>query len=240
MRAIGTISYALAMARYARLVYAGIPHHVTQRGNRREEIFFTDENRWAYLVWLAGYCKKHRVDVAAYCLMPNHVHIVAIPQSTNSLERVFRPLHTRYAQYVNRCRGWTGHLLQGRYFSSPLDDAHFVAAVRYVERNPVRSQIVPRAEDYRWSSAAFHCGFRHDSLAAAINMVDRGFPATNEWSAWLAEADEAPQIAVLRRHIEANLPCGDTSFVSQLATQAGRDLAFRARGRPRKTPPSDL
>lgn len=223
------------MARYARLVYAGIPHHITQRGNRRGTMFFGDENRRAYLDWLDAYCIKHVVDVAAYCLMPNHVHIVAIPRTTDGLERVFRCLHTRYAQHINRCLGWTGHVLQGRYFSSALDEAHFVAAVRYTERNPVRAHMVQRAEDYQWSSAAFHCGLRDDTLVATRAIAGCGFPTTSEWGAWLAEADESPQLDALRRHIDGNLPCGSTGFVGRLATLAGRDLAFRPRGRPRKS-----
>lgn len=227
------------MARHPRLVYAGIPHHVTQRGNRRESIFFSDENRRAYLDWLAVYCDKHQVEVVAYCLMPNHVHIVAIPQSRDGLEHVFRPLHTRYAQYINRRQGWAGHLLQGRYFSSALDEAHFVAAVRYVERNPVRARIVRRAEDYRWSSAGFHCGLRPDRAVASIDLIDHGFPATHEWAAWLAEVDEAPEVHVLRRHIDANLPCGHSGFIDQLAAHAGRNLEFRTRGRPRRNPGSE-
>jgi len=223
------------MARYARPVYAGIPHHITQRGNRRETMFFNDENRRAYLDWLNAYCTKHLVEVAAYCLMPNHVHIVAIPQTTNGLERVFRGLHTRYAQYINRRLGWSGHVLQGRYFSSALDEAHFVAAVRYTERNPVRAHMVQRAQDYRWSSAASHCGLRNDTLVATSAIAGGGFPMTIEWMAWLAETGDPPQLDALRRHIDGNLPCGDKEFVGQLATLAGRDLAFRPRGRPRKS-----
>lgn len=221
------------MARHPRLVYPGIPHHVTQRGNRRETIFFDDANRRVYLLWLADYCAKHKVEVAAYCLMPNHVHIVAVPESADGLERVFRPLHTRYVQYINRHRDWSGHLLQGRYFSSALDPAHFVAAVRYVERNPVRALAVRRAEDYPWSSAAAHCGLRADPALSRIDLESHGLPSKDAWSAWLAETDAACALDVLRHNNGANLPCGDMAFIHDLAAEAGRDLLRRRPGRPR-------
>lgn len=124
------------MPRLARTVFAGVPHHITQRGNRREEVFFTEEDRKVYLGWLAEYCERHRVDVLAYCLMTNHVHLVVVPAAEAGLQGVLKPLHMRYAQRLNRSRGWKGHVWQGRFFSSPLDEAYLWAAMRYVERNP--------------------------------------------------------------------------------------------------------
>lgn len=146
------------MPRLARTVFAGIPHHITQRGNRRENVFFTDDDRHLYLKWLTEYCERHQVEVLAYCLMTNHVHLVLVPSTETGLQQVLKPLHMRYAQHVNRCRGWKGHVWQGRYFSSPLDESYTWAAIRYVERNPIRARMVRKAERYRWSSAAGHCG----------------------------------------------------------------------------------
>ena len=108
------------MPRIARPVFAGIPHHITQRGNRRENVFFSDGDRAAYLGWLAHYCEKFQVQVLAYCLMTNHLHLVAVPERQTAFEEALRPLHMRYAQRINRARGWTGHVWQGRYFSSAL------------------------------------------------------------------------------------------------------------------------
>ena len=152
------------MPRLPRTVFAGLPHHVTQRGNRRESIFFVDDDRLAYLSWLKEYADKHQVEVLAYCLMSNHIHLIAVPTADDGLQRVLKPLHMRYAQRVNRQQGWSGHLWQGRFFSSPLDDAYLWTAMRYVECNPVRAGRVQRAEDYRWSSAAAHCIGQSDSL----------------------------------------------------------------------------
>ena len=133
------------MPRIARAVFSGVPHHITQRGNRREDVFFNEADRAAYLAWLSEYCAKYKVRVLAYCLMTNHIHVVAVPEADASLERVFRPLHTRYAQRVNRAKHWKGHVWQGRFFSSALDEPYLWAAIRYVERNPVRVGMVRRA-----------------------------------------------------------------------------------------------
>ena len=185
------------MPRIARSVFPHIPHHITQRGNRRENVFFTDGDRAAYLGWLADYSVKFKVRVLAYCLMTNHVHLVAIPETADALEKVFRPLHTRYAQRINRARGWTGHLWQGRYFSSALDDGYLWAAIRYVERNPVRAGMISRAEDYRWSSAPAHCEPRDDYVLTKDRAWTDQLRSIDDWSQWLAEPDKWEQIAVL-------------------------------------------
>lgn len=222
------------MPRQARTVFSGIPHHITQRGNRREDVFFNDEDRLAYLAWLQQYCLVFDVEVLAYCLMSNHIHLVAVPASDDGLQRVLKPLHMRYAQRINRARGWTGHLWQGRFFSSPLDDAYLWAVVRYVERNPVRAAMVQRAEQYRWSSAAAHCGGHADALLNTGSDWGRKFLAATDWSAWLAEGDDDDALRTVRRNIDKGLPCGSDEFVSQLGQQAGRLLGYRPQGRPAK------
>ena len=145
------------MPRLARTVFADVPHHITQRGNRREDVFFDDEDRKVYLRWLGEYCKKWNVEVLAYCLMTNHIHLILRPTTKDGLQRVLKPLHMRYAQRINRLKGWKGHLWQGRFFSSPLDNTYTWSAIRYIERNPVRAGMVEKAEDYIWSSAPAHC-----------------------------------------------------------------------------------
>ena len=222
------------MPRVARAVFSGIPHHVTQRGNRREDVFFTDEDRHTYLEWLKEYCTKHDVDVLAYCLMTNHIHLVAAPNSDDGLQRALKPLHMRYAQRVNRRHGWKGHLWQGRFFSSPLDEPYMWAAMRYVERNPVRAKMTKKAEDYRWSSAAAHCGLRSDSALTEKKMWRDQLKAIGDWSAWLSEEDEPEQLDALRQHAEKGLPCGTESFVKKLGLSIGRVLESRPQGRPKR------
>lgn len=187
-----------------------------------------------YLSWLKEYCDKHQLEILAYCLMTNHIHLVAVPATEDGLQRVLKPLHMRYAQRINRERGWKGHLWQGRFYSSPLDDAYLWAAIRYVERNPVRAGIQLHAEDYRWSSAAAHCGKGTDSLINTESAWSKKLPSREEWPAYLAEGDIAEKIQILRKNVEKGLPCGTESFINRLSNLVGRELLDRPQGRPRK------
>lgn len=219
------------MPRISRAVVEGVPYHVTQRGNRREDVFFNDKCRRKYLEWLQEYSQRYGLKIWAYCLMTNHVHLVAVPKDRDSLEKVLRPLHMRYAQYVNKERGWSGHLWQGRFFSSALDDNYLWAAVRYVELNPVRAHMTKHAEDYKWSSAASHCGKKKD------NVISSDFPPSGiieDWSEWLREADKQEDIDILRRNTQKGLPIGNATFILRLETVLERSLTFRPLGRPKK------
>ncbi len=144
-----------------------------------------DEDREVYREWLRDYAQKHQVEVLAYCLMTNHVHWVRVPRSAEALQQVLRPVHRRYAQRVNRERGWKGHRWQGRFFSSPLDETYLWAAIRYVERNPVRAGMIERAEEYRWSSAACHCGLRQDKALTVNDTWTTRLRSIPGGSAWL-------------------------------------------------------
>ncbi len=221
------------MPRSARAVFAGLPHHVTQRGNRREDVFFTDADRRAYLDWLAHYCAEEGVEVLGYCLMTNHVHPVAVPAREDGLQRALKPLHMRYAQRVNRRRGWKGHLWQGRFYSSALDEPYLWAALRYVERNPVRARMVRRAEAYPWSSAAAHCGESGHPVLTRRRDWLRRLAGVGDWSSWLSEGDEPEKLAVLRRNADKGLPCGGETFLARLEAIARRPLRYRPIGRPR-------
>ncbi len=221
------------MPRIARSVFAHMPHHVTQRGNRREDVFFDDEDREAYLLWLREYAMEHRVEIAAYCLMSNHIHLILIPSTEDGLQAVLKPLHMRYAQRLNRANGVQGHVWQGRYFSSVLDGDYFRAAVRYVERNPVRARMVRKAENYQWSSAKGHCGLIADPLLKAKPSWRATMDDVTDWSAWLAEPDTEEALLVLRRNAMMGLPCGSESFIKKIEKKTGRALHYRPRGRPK-------
>ena len=220
------------MPRLARTVCARIPHHITQRGNRREAVFFSDDDRTVYLNWLKEYAERYAVDIFAYCLMSNHIHLIAVPASDDGLEKMLKPLHMRYAQRVNRARGWRGHLWQGRFFSSALDEDYLWAALRYVERNPVRARMVRRAENYRWSSAAAHCGLEENRVLTKKAAWLRQCESIGDWSAWLAEGDEPQSLEMIRRNVEKGLPCGSEKFIQKLEQITGRALRYRPRGRP--------
>ena len=210
------------MPRAARVVAVGIPHHVTQRGNRGQEVFFTAEDRQHYLIWLAHYATRHGLKVWAYCLMPTHVHLVVVPGTTRSIAGALGPLHTRHAQHINARQGHQGHLWQGRYHSCSLDGAHAAEAIRYVERNPVRAGLVAAAEAYPWSSAAPHCGLRTDPVLSG-DMPLTG--AISNWSLWLSEKEDAQTLELLRRRTMKGLPCGSDDFVVEIEAAVGRMLS---------------
>jgi len=222
------------MPRLSRTVFAGLPHHITQRGNRRENVFFTEEDRDIYLQWLKKYSSDHNVEILAYCLMSNHIHLIAVPAEEDSLQRMLKPLHMRYAQHINRQQQWSGHLWQGRFFSSPLDEQYLWFCMRYVERNPVRAGMVDHAEDYLWSSAAAHCGLKKETLLTTKSKHWAAFKEIEDWSAWLNEQENEEQLAIVRRNIQKNIPCGSDKFIKKLEKLAGRVLQFRPIGRPKK------
>jgi putative transposase len=168
------------MSRVARIVVPGFPHHITQRGNRQMDVFETDDDRLAYLRFLKKYAAQYNLSIYAYCLMTNHIHLVAVPADETALGKALRDAHTVYAMYFNTRTALSGHVWQGRFYSCPLDQQHLWAAVRYVERNPVNAGLVEQAEQYRWSSAATHCGMGADDLLC------KDFPpigVIEDWSA---------------------------------------------------------
>ncbi len=219
------------MPRTARSVLEGIPYHVTQRGNRRGDVFFCDQHRVMYLDWLREYADRYGLDLLAYSLMTNHVHVIGIPQKADSLARTLHALNTRYARTLNAERLWVGHLWQGRYFSCALDEAHLQAAVRYVERNPVRAGMVARAEEYLWSSAAFHLGLREDGV---IRSETEWGSVVEDWAELLRMPEDPDMVDRIRKRTLTGYPCGDDAFVAKVSKLLGRDLVLRPRGRPRR------
>ena len=217
------------MPRRGRVVFPGVPHHVTQRGNHRERVFFSPGDPESYLYLLREHAKQLGIDIAAYCLMPNHVHLVVVPSTAHAMHYALKAVNGQYAQRINRMRDQKGHLWQGRYFSSPLDESHFSNAVRYVELNPVDAGMVVAAEDYAWSSAAAHCGIREDPILRPRQEFNV-LAGIVDWSRWLAKgvAEEVRQ--TLRRHTSQNVPCGSPEFVARLELAAGRQLRYRPHG----------
>jgi len=220
------------MVRLARAVAIGYPHHVTQRGNYRQTVFETDTDYLQYLEWLKEYCAKYDVVLWAYCLMTNHVHFICVPERDDSLARTFNSLHMRYSQYVNRRRRVKGHLWQGRFYSTILDEAHLYEAVRYVETNPVRGGIVGEAEDYRWSSAREHVeGTSSSILSGGCYLVSQ----ISSWRKYLGERVNERLRDEVRKCSLAGRPCGDETFIKRLERAFGRPLKALPRGRPRKS-----
>lgn len=188
MASLALIDYSFDMPRSARLVLPGIPHHITQRGNRRLPTFLGDADYALYLRLLHHWCRKNGTGVWAWCLMPNHVHLVLVPVDEDGLRATLAPVHTRYTWEINQREGWRGHLWQSRFASFPMADAHVYACLRYVELNPVRAGLVTRPEEWPWSSARAHLGQGKDGLTD----LGPGRKRIDDWRAFLDEglADE--------------------------------------------------
>ena len=226
------------MPRIARIVVPGQAHHVTQRGNRRMQTFFCDEDYEEYLSLLGHWCAKFEVRIWAYCLMPNHVHLILLPATVGGLARAVGEIHQRYTRRINFREGWRGHLWQGRFASFVMSEKHLMGATRYVERNPVKGGFVARAEDWRWSSAAAHCGDEGDCLAEREWLTERIAGMTSTWSEHLAWRDDVELSRMMRRRESTGRPLGDTDFVKQMGELISRDLLPKKTGPkgPRKKP----
>jgi putative transposase len=217
------------MARIARVVIPDLPYHVTQRGNRRQQTFFRPEDYLLYVAVMSEWCRRCGVDVWAYCLMPNHAHLVAVPRTPDALRRAIGEAHRRYTVEVNRREGWTGYLWQGRFASFPMDERYTLAAARYVELNPVRAGLVSRADEYRWSSARAHLLGQDDSLVSVEPLLSR----MPDWSTFIGSAGRHDLDDELRRHRNTGRPLGSDEFVSGVERRLGRVLRPGKAGRRR-------
>jgi putative transposase len=218
------------MARLARIVVPDVAHHVTQRGNRRQEVFFSDDDYAAYRDLVAEACARNSVRCLAWCLMPNHVHLILVPREPDSLRAALADAHRRYSRQINFAKGWTGYLWQGRFASYPMDDAHLMTAIRYVELNPVKARLVRRAEDWHWSSARAHVRRKPDGLTD-LDAVNGIHP---DWRTMLRDGLEAGERskadALIEAHQRTGRPWGSESFVKRLEKQTGRELERRKPG----------
>ena len=170
------------------------------------------------------------MEIVAYCLMPNHVHLVVVPADGDQLHCAIGATHGQYAQRVNRMRNQSGHFWQGRFFSSVLNSEYFINAIRYVELNPVRAGLAVKAEDYWWSSAPVHCGLRGDPVVAATPRSEL-LAGIASWSRWLAEGIPEESLEALRRNVRQGLPCGSPEFIDHLERETGRSLRYTPAGR---------
>lgn len=221
------------MPRVARIVVPGQPHHVTQRGNNRQDIFFVDDDRRAYLEMLREHCDRFGVRVLGYCLMANHVHLVVTPRQEDSLAKAIGRTHFRYTQYINRLHGRSGHMWQNRFFSCTMDEVHCWRAMVYVEKNPVRAGLVRRPWQYPWSSAAAHVG--GDDPAGLLDMSNwRREWSSAKWKAALLESQDEAEVACLRRCTHRGRPLASDKQVSKLERRLGRRLRALPVGRPKK------
>jgi putative transposase len=141
------------MSRLPRIIVPGIAHHVTQRGNRRQRVFLVEDDYALYRDLLAEGCLSNGVEVWSYCLMPNHLHVILVPCDETGLSRAVGETHRRYSGYINARLRVTGHLFQGRFGCVAMDEAHLLAAFRYVALNPVPESDQDQAGRVTWRLA---------------------------------------------------------------------------------------
>ena len=217
------------MARTARIIIPNYPHHIIQRGNRSQNVFFSDQDKKFYIELLYKHAVQSGVTFWAYCLMDNHVHLIAVPANEDSLARGIGEVHRNYTRMINFRKGWRGYLWHGRFISYPLDENYLYAAVRYIERNPVRAGLVKRAEDYPWSSAKAHVLKEKDILLSDNFMLSE----IKDWSSYLAEDQRDMDSNLFRKHARTGRPLGDEKFLTKLEEITGRILRKRKPG-PKK------
>jgi len=214
------------MARIARIVIPGIPHHVTQRGNRREPAFFGPGDYRYYIDLLVESAAEAQTEVWAYCLMPNHAHLILVPKTQDGLRATLSDAHRRYTRFINARNNWTGHLWQGRFGSVAMDEAHLANAVRYVSLNPVRAKLVRQASDWPWSSVRAHLSGENDKLVCVAPVLER-WP---DFAAMLKSGEDEPMSSALRRAETIGRPIGAKDWLEQVERKLGRTVRPAKRG----------
>lgn len=232
------------MARLTRLSLPGLPHHVMQIGHSRLPIFVDDDDRRAWCEHLREASLVAKVDVHAYVLMDNHVHLLATPrEAAASLSMMMQSLGRRYVAGFNRRHGRSGTLWEGRFRAALVDpDERLLPCMRYVDSHALRSGLVASAADYRWSSCAHHLGRLRDPLVAdpACYWALGNTPFERE-GAYRSYLDEGVALAEARAISSATRrgwPIASDSARQRFAAQLGRDATPRPRGRPRKAAPA--
>ncbi len=219
------------MPRLARAAIPGVPHHVVQRGNNRQDVFFVDDDRRAYLGFLADRAERFGLEVLGYCLMTNHVHLVVRPLTADALAKGVGATHFRYSQYINRLHGRSGHLWQGRFHSCALDEEHFWAALRYVEQDPVRAGLVSKVWEYAWSSAPAHAGETEGDDLLDMAWWQRRM-GSGKWRRLVARRLAKATAGFLRTSTERGWPLASDRAVARFEKLLGRRLRPLAVGRP--------
>jgi putative transposase len=221
------------MPRKHRIVVAGKPHHIIQRGNRRQKVFFYPDDKILYLKLLKEQVKKYGIEVWAYCLMDNHVHLVLVPNTIEGLAKAVAETNRRFTCKINKRYDWKGYLWQGRFISFVMDEIYLIRTLRYVENNPVRAKIVEKAWDYPWSSARKHVEGFKDSLVTDCPSA----LLIEDWKDYLMKLEVDDILNEIRKRNLSGLPLGGSDFIETLANEHGlkhEDLIPKPVGRPKK------
>lgn len=222
------------MPRMSRVVAVGLPHHITQRGNYRQDVFLDESDRNQYLGWVRDYSIKYGFSILTYCLMRNHVHFIAIPSKEDSLAKTFNAAHMRYSQYFNKKLRQKGHLWQGRFYSCILDETHLILAARYIERNPVRAGIVEKPWQWPWSSATVHIDNDVKGMIELGNFLELIGMTCDSWKKYIDLPEEKSFLERIRKYTFNGRPLGVKTFIENLEAKMGRSLCALRVGRPKK------
>ena len=233
--------YHLQMARLPRLTVAGYPHHVMLRGNNRQDIFKTTADHQRMLDLLEEHSRLQGVDVHAYVLMSNHVHLLLTPQQEQALPKMMQAVGRSYVQSFNKVHGRTGTLWEGRYRSTLIQtDRYLLACMVYIDLNPVRAHIVTKPEDYPWSSHPHYTGRKTDRLitphALYWGLGNTPFAREAAYAELVHAGISADQQGALTEATLSGWALGDAHFVTQLSTQTQRRLRKGVAGRPISKP----
>ena len=227
------------MARLERASLTGVPQHIIQRGNNRQVCFGSEEDMKAYLHWLKEYSKKHQVDIHAWVLMTNHVHLLCTPQTEKAISNMIQSLGRMYVRYFNYTYKRSGTLWEGRFKSSLVQSERYLLELyRYIELNPVRANMVSEPSEYNWSS--YQCNGlgeiselqtpHPEYLALGKNSQERQAKYRALFKAHLTK----PLIDEIRKSINKGLALGDDRFTSQIETLTKKRVTAGAKGRLRK------
>src|SRR3989338_3051647 len=223
------------MPRIGRVVAVGHPHHITQRGNYRQDVLIDNKDRKTYLTIVQKESEKYGMGILAYCLMTNHVHFIGVPEAEDSMANVFKYVNMKYAQYFNdRRKLGGGHLWQGRYFSSVMGEEYLTACARYIERNPVRVGMVKTAWEWKWSSARVHCGLEREDKLGVLELfeyLEEG--SRHGWKDFIDDEDRKSDVEMIKASTMSGRPTGDEGFVGMLEKKLNRSLSVKPRGRPK-------
>ncbi len=223
------IVFIYAMPRIARIIVPDIPHHIIQRGNRSQRVFFGDDDKRLYLKILGFYCHREKVRIWCYCLMDNHVHLVTVPENGSNLRRAIGETHKKYTWMINAKNNWKGYLWQGRFLSYPMDEIYLYNCARYIERNPVRAGLVTRAEDYPWSSARAHVFGLDGGILSPFPLAKD----VKDWAGFLRGQESEEELTFFRDYARSGKPMGNDEFIAKLEKALGIKIKRNPPGRPK-------
>jgi putative transposase len=220
------------MPRKDRYIVPGLPHHLFQRGNNKQNVFRDLKDKRFFIEKIKREAEENSVRIGAYCLMTNHFHFLLFPDTKENFIRFVKSASQKYSQYFNRKYKRTGKVWENRYKLNIVDPEACWVLARYVERNPIRAGLVERVEDYEYSSAAVHlCGGIDDLVTEDILKGKR-----KEYIEFFHEkdADNKNELDRIRDVIQRQKAIGSKDFLGRLRERFGMDFNIRMRGRPRK------